>query len=426
MSATVESGGRRKRLEFVREPFGLDYNTLPSDPNFQGYSTTILNSEIPASATLEARRGQGDVDPTDHLRGPESAEVTIAYELEQYYTDGNGNAQDAAYDGMARTVDNMLPAAHTVVEREEKDQIRAENTVSGNTARPTRTYAVGMHGKIGEVTKTGDPSDSQAITIELAYTFSKVRPYQIDQPLDSEAPVYLAVYSTDAGDTDVSVTIESEGAATTETVTTDSSDGTTLVSSSNTFEDIDAIHVPDDHAGDIIVSINTGDPTAISEGDQLSEIYGSAQYGDVEPDRGIPPLGSNGSRADYANLGTPETFVGDRLLRATDPIAYEVNSAELTVENNLETTERASGLGMHVSSGDRNTSLSATVFGEVESASALSEHLRGVQRDIEWEMTNGTLTLPNAVLLEPGGISREVGQAVATTDNGFASQGLTF
>lgn len=413
MSTNAESGLRNQRIEFARES---TFGAAPADPSFLKYSDTISSFSATPEAVLEERRGLGSPDPADFERGPESHEVTVSYDLVKWFS----ATGDAAYDGLVRDADNRLPASHSLVAREDKGAVPAEHTVSGNASYATRIYVVGTGGLVDEVAITGDPSDSQPVQIELTYTYQYLRPYQIDQP---DAATDVVVSSTDAGDTGVSVTIEDEGAATSETVTTDGTDGTTLVQTTATFGDIDAIDVAGDHVGDIEVAINSGSDTTPSAGDTLAVIAGSANYGGVESDGGVPALGTGSHEA----LGSPspETFIGDRILRGTNPFIHEINSATLTVSNNVESMEVSDGFGMSLHAGNRNVTMEATMFGENTTYDMVSDHLQNVANDIDWEMTGGTLTVDQSRLTSPGDVAKEEGQAVMTTDNEFTGEGIT-
>lgn len=419
MSATQpqrpEAGLRNHRTEFARESA---FGATGSDPSFLKYSSSVTNVTWSSGATLEARRSLGNADPVDHHRGPESHELTVTYDLCKFFTDA-GSANDAAYDGLARDADNLLPNSHTLVDREDKGQVAAANTVSGNTARPTRIFTVGKGGLIDEVAVTGDPSDSQPISVELSYVFQKVRSYQIDQP---NSGTLLAVRSTDAGDTSQSVTIEDEGGATAETLALN---GTSLVSTSNTYADIDAVELSAETAGDVEVVVNTGSATSPTAGDVLASVAGATTYDNVEGDLGVPALGA-GSHEDAGTLPAPEQFIGDRILRAASPVPHEIPSATLTVSNNVEEQEVSSGFGMSLHPANRNITLEASMFGENQTHAMLVDHLQNNSKSIDWEMTGGTVTLESAALTEPGDRAAEEGQAVMTSDNTFEATGIAF
>jgi hypothetical protein len=414
--ANPESGLRKHRTEFVREP---EFGATPDDPDFQLYSTTTTQVSWASDSINEPRRGLGDADPKSFEKGPESHELTVAYDLCKWFTDGNGNPNDAAYDGLVRDADSLLPNSHTVVDREDKGGIVAEATVSGNASYGTRLYTVVRGALLDEVAVIGDPSDSQPVTVEATYVAQYARSFQIDQP---DSGTLLVVASDDGGDTGQTLTIEDEGADTTEQIALD---GTNAVSTSQQFSDIDALELSGETAGDVTVSINAGSESSPTVGDDLAVLRGAASYNDVGGDIGVPALGA-GSHEDPSSVPAPETFIGDTIARGGSPVPYEVATMTVTVANNVEQTERAADYGMHLAPGPKETTAEASVFGDAATHGLLVDHLTNTARDIEWTLRGGTLQLTGAVLNEPGERAAEEGQAVMTTDNTFMADGTSF
>lgn len=406
-----EAGLRNHRPEFVRE---ASFGVTGVDPSILKYSHTVTNFTWASDSVNEPQRGLGNADPKGFLKGPETHEITVGYDLVKYFSASG----DAGYDGMARDSDQLLPASHTVLDREDKGTVNADQTVSGNTARATRLYTVGRGGLIDEVAMTGDPSDAQPLTMELSYLVQKTRSYQIDQPSSS---TLLVVSSSSANDTTQSITIEDEGAVTTETLTLN---GTSLVSTSSNFADVDALSLDAETEGDVTVAVNTGTTTSPAAGDSLAEIDGKTTYNGVEGDIGTPALGT-GSREDVSAQSV-ETFIGDVISRAGTPFPYEISSATLTVTNNIEETERSSAYGMALHPGNRETTMEATMFGEAMTHDLLMQELENTASDITWQLDGGTITLPNSIMDEPGERAAETEQAVMTTDNTFQAQGISF
>lgn len=413
-----ESGLRNQRVEYIREN---DTGVTPTDPTVKKFSSVVTNINWSSDAVNEPQRGLGDADPQDFIRGPESHEVTVAYDLMQWFTDGSGNANDAAYDGLARDSDNLMPNSHTLLFREDKGKVNAENTVSGNTSYSTRLYTVAKGALIDEASISGDPSDSQPVSVELSYVAQKARTYQIDQP-DSDTEVVVS--SSDSNDTSQTLTVE--GQDTNDSFTTEdlSLNGTNLVSSSTVWKEIDAAHLDSETAGDVTVAINSGTTSSPTEGDSLMVISGSSTYNGVEGDLGVPGKNSGGTR-ESAPTGA-ETFLGDVISRQSDPVPHEVQSMTINVANNVETTERAEALGMAVFPGNREVTAEATLFGETTTHDMLTEHLETNKQDLDWKMDGGTLTVDNSTLTDPGERAAEEGQAVMTTDNTFMGEGITF
>lgn len=406
-----EAGLRNHRPEFIRE---ASFGDPGVDPSIVKYSHTVTNFTWSSDSTNEPQRGLGNADPQGFLKGPESHEVTVGYDLIKWFT----STGDAAYDGMQRDSDQLLPSSHTVLDREDKGTVNADQTVNGSTSLATRIYTVGRGGLIDEVTVTGDPSDSQPITVELSYLVQKVRSYQIDQP---DSSTLLVVSSSNSNDTSQSVTIEDEGAATSATVTLN---GSSLVSTSQNFDNVDALSLDAETEGDVTLAVNTGSETSPTAGDSLSVISGTTTYNGVEGDLGVPAMGA-GSREDVSSQSTKQ-FIGDTITRSGTAFPYEITSSTLTVSNNVEETERSSGYGMALHPGNRETTMECSMFGEAMTHDMLMQELQNEASDITWVMDGGTITLPSAILDEPGERAAEEGQAVMTTDNSFQSEGISF
>lgn len=411
-----ESGLRDRRIEFVRED---DFGVTPEDAEFLKYSDTVSEVTWSSDALNEERRGLGSADVQEFMRGPESHEVSISYDLVKWFEDG-GNPNDASYDGLFRNEDNLLENSHTFVERENKGSILAKNTVSGNASYATRIYTVGRGGLIDEATITGDPSDSQPLTVELSYSFQKVRSYQIDQP-DEATHLYVVVDNND--DNSQILTIEGEDDQGDYSVETVNLDGTELLSTSTEFETIDAAFLDERTEGNVTIGINDGDEESPTEGDELMYIYGSDEYDGTVGDLGVPGRGEEGSREELTDT-EPLTFLGDTIERGGDPVPYEIQSMTINVSNNVEEQERTDALGMALFPGERNLTGEATMYGESASHQLLNDHLQNRHRDIEWYMDDGTLVLEDAVLTDPGDRAAEEGQAIMTVDNTFTATGF--
>lgn len=124
MSTKSESGLRRHRVEFAREDVTADGELVtPTDPSWNFYSDVVRSVEATLGPNIEEQRGIGSPDVQNFFHGPEEHEMTITYDLQQWFTDGSGNALDAAYDGLIRDVDGLLPNTHTVVDREWKTEV---------------------------------------------------------------------------------------------------------------------------------------------------------------------------------------------------------------------------------------------------------------------------------------------------------------
>lgn len=431
MSTKSESGLRNHRVEFVRE--NVDANgdpVTPSDPAFERPSDRVYSIEWGPSPGLQADRGLSDVDADEHDKGPEEHELTVAYALQRWFVDANGNPSDLAGDGVLRDADGLLPNTHTFVDREDKGTVAAASTVegqengkSGATGKATRIYTVAKGAKVGEVTLTVDPGDQQPARTEVTYQAEKVRRYQVDQPTDS-ANGELGFVSTSANDTTQTVTVEDEGATTTEDVALN---GTTTVWTSSTFSDIDALDLDAETEGDIEVYQNAGTSTSPAQGELLAVLDGSSSYDGIEGDLGIPALGA-GSHAGSIGTDYLRTLTDSITLAGSSDYWFEINSKELSVDNNLDTQPRDDSVRMRIQEGIRNVEMAVTTYGETQSYSDARRALQNTGANIKWSFPNaptgnGDIDLNNAKLTDPGIGPYEAEESQMTIDETFVPEG---
>lgn len=396
-----ESAIHDRRVEFVPE---TTRGQPPSDPAWELFSDRVQNIDWSPSPVYDVDRAVGTADALDADPGPEDHSLTLAYRLQRWLVDGSGNPQDAAGYGLLRDGDNQLHNSHTIVDREDR-------STGGADGGGRRTYTVAVGALIGEVTLEGDPSTGNPITPELSYTAEKVRSYEVDQPASS---TLLVVESTDANDTTQTLTVEDDGASTSEDV---SLNGTSLVSTSSQFDSIDAARLDAETDGDVKIYVNDGSETSPTKGSLLMTINGKNSHDDREGDLGIPLLGS-GSHA--SALGTSfERFIGDVINRGGSSIADTLTSLSLSVSNNLETEPQAGTLRRRIDEGVRDVTMSASTVGDGESHDRIVEAMIATAADIQWQLTGGNITLKSAVLDSPGGRQIQVGDAKVTQDNTF-------
>lgn len=389
-SENFEAGILPGRTEFVRE---TTPGVTPADPSWVLFSDLVRTFEPVINPQTVARDALGNPDTEESHPSTEASEATIAYDLQQWLVDGSGNALDAAYDAIARTTDNRLPNTHTVVRRTEQNGLLAANTLNGSTSRDTRQYFVGRGGHWNELTLALEPSDTPAWQVEGTYLFERAERQQIDQPTDGESPTELTVKSTDTADTSQTVTIEDEGASTTEDVPLD---GTNLQSTSGTFSDVDVVVVDADTVGDVVVAINTGSSTTPTEGDELARLKGTDAFAHDLGQLGVPALGS-GSHASAIGTAYQLAYDGDTIERPSGTaIAANIGTHELTVTNNVEPGSRATTPTPSLAAGKRELELAATVWGETERYQQVLELVTAAGNDYVWTPASGdTLTLGN-------------------------------
>jgi hypothetical protein len=416
-----ESGLRNHRTHFAREK-KTNRGYLQDVREFLLYSDGMNTVEFSPGASIEERRVMSNADPKEFNRGPESHELTIAYDLCKWFTQNGGNAWDATYDAVLRDADNKLANSHTIVDREDKQLVNQRSTHSGTTDRPQRLYKVARGALADEAEISGDPSDSQPVGVELSYIASRMRSFKIDQPTDAEGAVNLAVVSTDPNDT-MEVIVESDGGATNERVTLN---GDTLVSLQETYDNVDGFELTTGAVGDVRLVVNTNDPTAPAEGDTLGVILGSDTYGVTgEGDLGVPTIEDGGSRESEGAVPAVETFIGDSIMANANPVPHEVQSATITVGNNVQEMERSEGYGMALYAQNRDLDLETTMYGESTSHDYLVDHLTNTARDHRWSLRGGDLIVDNATLTDAGDITAESEQAVMTVENTHNGTGIT-
>jgi hypothetical protein len=399
--ATTESGTLPGRYEYIVEPAPME---VPTDPEWQRFSDTIRSFSADPGASYARQNNIGNPDAADHNRGTEDPSADIGYDLQKFPVDSNGNPQSAAAYGILRDKYNQLHGTLLTVERTEAP--------GGNDGAGMRIYTVVRGAKVESVDPTNDPSAEDPILMELGLQPTKVRSYAIHQLSEAEP---LAVTSTEPdADSEITATIESEGATTTEVIQVGSGAGT------ESFDDIDAIWLSATPEGDITVTGDTSDTT-------ICELAGGLTYSDddqpVDGDRGVPALGG-GSHADP--IGTSyEHFVGDRVERPVgSPVRPRVISAGWTVENDLSTDAVHTSRLPTVDESDRTVTIDADVAGPKVSHDSMMEALQKTQQDYEHEVSGGIFRFKNTVVESNGERQREAsGQAVASISETFAASG---
>lgn len=398
---TAESGTLPGRHEWVVEPAPME---VPDNPEWNRFSDTMRDFTAAGGATYGRQDAVGTPDATDHNRGTEDPSLDVSYDWQRFPVDQNGDPQSAEAYGILRDEYNQLLGTLLVVERTEAP--------GGNDGAGMRIYTVVRGAKGETVSATNDPSSEDPILIEYGLQPQKVRSYAIHQP---SAATTLELVSTDDDDT-MDVTIENEDAGTTETVTLN---GTTAVTTTESFGDIDAIWVDEEPTGDIEVTDGSGTT--------LMELAGGLTYSDdgqpVDGDQGVPALGS-GSHADP--IGTNyEHFVGDRVERPVgSPVRPRVISAGWTIENDLSTDSIQSSRLPTVDESDRTATVDADVAGPKVSHDSMMEALQKTQQDYEHEATGGIVRFKNTIIESSGERQREAsGQAVASISETFAASG---
>jgi len=399
-SGTAESGQLPGRYEWVEEP---SPGAVPTDIEWNRFSDVIRTFEMDPGATLARQDSIATADAVDHNRGPEEPSATVGYDLQRFPVDGAGDPVDASAYGILRDQYNDLLGTLLAVGRREYG--------GGNDGAGVREFSVVRGAGVDSVSPTLDPSGEQPILMELSLTARKARSYLIHQP---SAATTLELVSTNDGDT-MEVTIETEDAGTTDTI---SLDGTTAVTTTTSYSDIDAVWLADNPTGNVTVSEGSGTT--------FLELTGGLEYSDddqpVDGDRGIPPLGA-GSHA--GEIGSScEHFVGDRFERpAGEAVRARINSASWTIENNINTQALHNTRAPALDAGNRGVTVDADAAGPYISHKSMMESLQKVQQHIEHELSGGTLQFKNAVPTDAAARTVEAEQAVASISETFSCSG---
>jgi hypothetical protein len=392
MSATdqPDSGTLPGRLEWVEEP---SYFGVPTDPSWIRFSDVFRAWEPNPGMDYGAQTATGTSEVQDHFRGDEDPSAELTYDLQRALVDSSDNAQDPAAYGMLRDDQNRLPSSLLIVYRREHS--------GGNDDSGMREYDVVRGAKVETVEPDLDPSATLPIQMSLSFAPRKVRSYLIHQP---SAATTTDVVSSDGNDS-MDITIENEDASTTDTF---SVNGTTTVTSTETFGDIDSVWLASEPTGDITLTDGSGTT--------LMEIKGGLSYSDdeqaVDGDRGIPSLGS-GSHA--SAIGTSfEHFVGDRVERpsGTD-VRPVITAGGWVVENEFDTASPHGTRHPLESEGNRIVTIDTTVSGPNVGHDNFVDMLTKDQQDMEHELSRTLITFKNTVLTDadPKAVEPEEGRA---------------
>ncbi|MFC6975820.1 hypothetical protein ACFQL1_15910 [Halomicroarcula sp. GCM10025709] len=379
-----EAGIRPQRWEYIRE---TTKGQTPSDPDWQPFSNKVMSWwGWEPDAQVEADRSGGDADPVDFNGGSEIHEPGISYRLQQWLVDGSGDPQDALADAMLIDSDNSVKNTHSLLGRE-------EHADGGATGNGVRIFVVFKGATPSDATIPFVTEQAQNPEVELNWQAQKGRVYGIDQP---PADTTLWAKSTDDSDTTQTLTVENEGAGTTDSI---SLNGTTAVQGTSGFSGIDAAELSAECVGD--VELYDGDPGG--SGTLLLTIKGQDSYEHGEGDLGVPTLGG-GSHAASISSPTDISFLGsDYGYSSAGEIAAEIIEGELQVDLGLEDNSQNEGPQRNIHMTGRTTTWSATVAGQTESVNQVVRYLTGETSDIEWDAGSvGTITGPSARMMSPG------------------------
>jgi len=111
----------------------------------------------------------------------------------------------------------------------------------------------------------------------LEYEAKRARMFRVEQPIGE----MLTVRSTSPSDTSQTLTLEGDGAVPSEDIMLD---GTTGVTTVDSFDSLDAFELDAETAGDVVVEDGAGD--------ELVRLKGTDSYDGAIGDLGVPALGA--------------------------------------------------------------------------------------------------------------------------------------
>ena len=389
----VENALDDARIEYVEETTETE---PPTDPSWSVLSDYLTELIITPSGNREGQMVVGSADYFDHFRGPEEPEFTTNYFKQQDFI-GSGGSENypAAYPLTYEPGVTEVPS-YTF-------EYRREVNSGGNDGAGFREYAVAFGAKPIGVSDPGDPSEAQPIVEELSWAARRFRTYVIHQPSSS-----TTVDVTNDGTSSVDVTIENEGAGTSETITVAGGSTQTSVES---FSDIDAIWVETgEHDGDIQVTDGSG-TTLLDTGRGGTGLAGT-NTDNVDSELGVPPLGSGShgsaigtSPEDYQFLGT------DTLTWDGSQISDRVHTLDFSVELDVSREPIAGERGSTVDIGSRSTlEVSADLGGEYETVDLLQDHYHNFAADFLYSFPDNDLTISNATPTDIPDFTRSAGE----------------
>jgi len=398
MTSTYQAGVRPTRTEWIEE---TTTGEVPDDPSWELFSDNMTSQwGWEPDANTQTQRGVGDINPQGFFNGAETHEAAFEYDLQRWYVDGSDNTVDPGGDFLQPASDNSLRATHAVVTREEIAD-------GGTDDAGRRIYTVGKGGHPDTITVPFETEDGSPIAQELSYQFEKVRQYDISQPSSG-----TTLDVENQGTTSVDVTLEDEGAATSEVLTVAGGATSTSV---NTYSDIDAVELNTDTDGDVIVTDGSGT--------EFVRIKGSDSYPAGEGDLGVPALGS-GSHA--SALGSDYIrFLDDTLTIPNAPGEYEVISGELEVTTGLESNSKTGSARQNIHAAAFEYTFTATLAGENISVDRTVDYLTENTGTITWTAQEGSITGNNAFIMSPGEYTRESGNGKLQMDNEMMCESIT-
>jgi len=356
----VENALQNARAEWVEE---TTTGKTPSDPTWNKFSDYL--EDVPGwdgGPDISETNAVGSGEVINITRGSEEHSFTMQYWLQRAPVDASDNVVDPIAIPYLHDYNDELES-HTVV-------FRRAVTSGGNDGAGFRVYTVGLGCKPVSGTIPGDPGESSPQALELEYTAEYGRTHVIHQP---SSGTKLELSSTSDADTAVDVAIEDEGATTSETITLS---GTTAVTTTASFSDIDAIHIESGTPeGDI--SVTDGSGTDILE----DPLTGTDTNG-IDYERGVPTLGAGSHASDIGNDAEQFLALNTSVERGGSTLSDRVHGFDFSAE--IESGQEAV-IGSRfapVDEGTKTVTAEVDVAGPYESSKQLYEFLNGTESDV--------------------------------------------
>lgn len=392
------------RTEWIEE---TTPGETPADPSWNAFGDYLKAG--PGNAgdpNVTAGEVMGNSDTEDHFRGSKNNTLTLSWWMQRFFVTAASADNDPIGTLLNRNPGTTLPS-HSVV-------WRRNHPSGGNDDAGVRVYTVARGAYPMSGTAPGDPSAAEPIIAEAEYQVAITEVHVIHQPSSGTT---LEVASDNADDDSQTLTIENEDAGTTEDVDLN---GTTAVTTTATFEDIDAAVLDGETQGDVTVTDGNGTTLTVLEG---SDTDG------VEGDLGVPALGS-GSHASaigtdpesYLFQGTSTTFGGSHTA------ASRIHALDLTVEIAMSTEAQQGTRQLAIDPGPRTVSVEADTAGPFESATRYKEYMAGVEGDITYGYPDGDIAIKNAQPTDVDEQAMEAGAAnniFSTTFEGHGDPAVT-
>jgi len=248
-----------------------------------------------------------------------------------------------------------------------------------------------------EVTDPGDPSAANPILEELSWETQKVRTYVIHQPSSS-----TTLDVTNNSSSSVDVTIEDEGASTSETITVAANSTQTTVES---YGDVDVIHAESEHDGDITVTDGSG-TDILDAGTPLA----GEDTDNVESEQGLPPLGSGSHGSAIGTSPEDYLFQGvDTLEWQNESLSDRIHALDLSVSVEVSREAKTGTRKTAIDIGTRTVEVSADTAGQSESATRIAEQYHNESGDFLYAYPDNDVTVKNAEITDAPDITRSAG-----------------